>query len=58
MDRVRAINAARINSALKGARSTEATRADQDAFVRGEIDIAESGIGCVAGTASPDSGRV
>ena len=43
MDRVRAIDAARINSALEGARSTEATRADQDAYVRGEIDIADLG---------------
>ena len=41
MDRVRAIDAARINSALEGVRSTEATRADQDAYVRCEIDIAE-----------------
>jgi hypothetical protein len=41
--RVRAIDAARIKSALEGARSTEATRADQDAYVRGEIDIAELG---------------
>ncbi|MBY4213609.1 antitoxin VbhA family protein [Rhodococcus fascians] len=41
--RVRAINAARINSAFEGARSTDATRADQDAYVCGEIDIAELG---------------
>ncbi|OZF47728.1 hypothetical protein CH293_19525 [Rhodococcus sp. 14-2470-1b] len=43
VDRVRAIDAARINSALEAARSTEATRADQDAYVRGEINIAELG---------------
>ena len=43
MDRVWAIDAVRLNSALEGARSTEATRADQDAFVRGEIDIAALG---------------
>nr|WP_314144766.1 hypothetical protein [uncultured Rhodococcus sp.] len=43
VDRVRAIDAARINSALEGVRSTEATRADQDAYVRCEIDIAELG---------------
>ncbi|WP_196250519.1 hypothetical protein [Rhodococcoides fascians] len=43
VDRVRAIDAARVNSALEGGRSTEVTRADQDAYVRGEIDIAELG---------------
>jgi hypothetical protein len=43
VDRVRAIDAARINSAFEGARSTDATRADQDEYVRGEIDIAELG---------------
>ncbi|WP_338890877.1 hypothetical protein [Rhodococcus sovatensis] len=42
-DRERAIDAARTNTALEGARSTDATRADQDAYVRGEIDIAELG---------------
>ncbi|QII05722.1 antitoxin VbhA family protein [Rhodococcoides fascians A25f] len=42
-DRARAIHVARTNSALEGARSTDATRADQDAYVRGEIDIAELG---------------
>lgn len=41
--RERAISAARTNSALEGARSTDATRADQDAYVRGEIDISELG---------------
>nr|WP_245154176.1 hypothetical protein [Rhodococcus sp. 1R11] len=43
VDRVLAIDAARINRALEGACSTEATRADQDAYVRGEVDIAELG---------------
>lgn len=43
VDRVRAINAARTNSAFEGARSADATRADQVAYVRGEIDIAELG---------------
>jgi hypothetical protein len=43
VNRLRAIDAARINTALEGARSTDPTRADQDAFVRGEIDIAELG---------------
>ncbi|WP_342661656.1 hypothetical protein Rruber_05467 (plasmid) [Rhodococcus ruber] len=41
--RERAIRAARTTSELEGARSTEATRADQDAYVRGEIDIAQLG---------------
>ena len=37
--RRRAIERARTSSELEGARSTDATRADQDAYVRGEIDI-------------------
>ena len=42
VDRLRAVDAARIGTALEGAaRGTDATRADQDAYVRGEIDIAE-----------------
>lgn len=41
--RERAIRAARTTSELEGARSTDATRADQDAYVRGEIDLAELG---------------
>lgn len=41
--RERAIRAARTTSALEGARSTEATRADQDDYVRGEINISELG---------------
>ncbi|OZC65038.1 hypothetical protein CH306_18465 [Rhodococcus sp. 15-725-2-2b] len=42
-DRARAIDAARTSSALEGGRSTDATRADQEAYVRGEIDIVELG---------------
>lgn len=41
--RERAIRAARTTSALEGARSTDLTRADQDAYVRGEIDIEQLG---------------
>ncbi|MFC8045566.1 MULTISPECIES: hypothetical protein [Nocardia] len=41
--RARVIRAARTTSKLEGARSTDATRADQDAYVRGEIDIAQLG---------------
>ncbi|QDQ97546.1 hypothetical protein [Tomitella fengzijianii] len=41
--RARAINAARTTSELEGGRSTEVTRADQDAYVRGEIDIDQLG---------------
>ena len=37
----RAIERARISSELEGGRSTDATRADQDAYVRGEIDISQ-----------------
>lgn len=42
--RARAIDAARPTSELEGARSTSATRADQDAYVRGEIDIRQLGV--------------
>ncbi|MEP9384742.1 hypothetical protein [Nocardioides sp. KR10-350] len=42
-DRERAIADARRTSELEGARSTDATRADQDAYVRGEIDIDQLG---------------
>lgn len=41
--RERAVNAARHNSELEGSRSTDATRADQDAYVRGEIDVEQLG---------------
>ena len=41
--RERAIRAARTTSELEGARSTEVIRADQDAYVRGEIDIEQLG---------------
>ena len=41
--RERVIRAARTTSELEGARSTEVTRADQDAYVRGEIDLAQLG---------------
>lgn len=41
--RKRAIEDARRSSELEGSRSTEATRSDQDAYVRGEIDIEQLG---------------
>lgn len=41
--RRRAIADARRSSELEGSRSTDATRADQDAYVRGEIDIEQLG---------------
>lgn len=41
--RKRAIDDARRSSELEGSRSTDATRADQDAYVRGEIEIEELG---------------
>jgi hypothetical protein len=41
--RQRAIDDARRSSELEGSRSTEATRVDQDAYVRGEIDIRQLG---------------
>lgn len=41
--RRRAIEDARRSSELEGSRSTDATRADQDAYVRGEIDIEKLG---------------
>ena len=41
--RQRAIEDARRSSELEGSQSTPATRADQDAYVRGEIDIAQLG---------------
>lgn len=41
--RRRAIDDARRTSELEGSRSTEATRADQDAYVRGEIDVDQLG---------------
>ena len=41
--RKRAIDDARRSSELEGSRSTEATRSDQDAYVRGEIDIEQLG---------------
>ena len=39
--RRRAIDDARASSVLEGDRSTDASRADQEAYVRGEIDIDE-----------------
>jgi hypothetical protein len=42
-DRTRVVTDARRSSELEGARSTDATRADQDAYVRGEIDIDQLG---------------
>lgn len=41
--RKRAIADARRSSELEGSQSTAATRADQDAYVRGEIDIDQLG---------------
>ncbi len=41
--RKRAVEDARRTSELEGTRSTEATRSDQDAYVRGEIDIEQLG---------------
>lgn len=41
--RRRAIADARRTSELEGSSSTEATRADQDAYVRGEIDVDQLG---------------
>lgn len=43
MRRRRAIDDARRSSELEGSRSTDATRADQDAYVRGEIDVDQLG---------------
>ncbi|MBK0421837.1 hypothetical protein JD292_07095 [Leucobacter sp. CSA2] len=41
--RLRAVTDARRSSELEGSRSTEETRCDQDAYVRGEIDIDQLG---------------
>lgn len=41
--RERSVHAARRTSELEGARSTDATRQDQDAYVRGEIDVDQLG---------------
>lgn len=41
--RARTIRAARTTSELEGGRSTDVTRADQDAYVRGDIDIDQLG---------------
>lgn len=41
--RDRAIADARRSSELEGSHSTAATRADQDAYARGEIDIEQLG---------------
>lgn len=41
--RRRAIEDARVSSELEGSRNTDATRADKDAFVRGEIDVNQLG---------------
>lgn len=43
LDRSRVVAEARRSSELEGSRSSEATRADQDAYVRGEIDIDQLG---------------
>ncbi|ONI63418.1 hypothetical protein ALI44B_01415 [Leifsonia sp. ALI-44-B] len=42
-DRARVVAEARRSSELEGARSTEASRLDQDAYVRGEIDVSQLG---------------
>jgi hypothetical protein len=39
--RVKAVRAIRRSTELEGSRSTNATRADQDAYVRGTITAAE-----------------
>lgn len=41
--RERAVQDARHSSELEGSRSTPETRADQDAYRRGEIDVNECG---------------
>jgi hypothetical protein len=41
--RVMAVRAIRRSTELEGSRSTNATRADQDAYVRGSITAAELG---------------
>jgi hypothetical protein len=41
--RVKAIRAIRRSTELEGSRSTNATRADQDAYARGTITAAELG---------------
>lgn len=41
--RKRAVLAARQTSELEGTRSTPETRADQDAYERGEIDVSQLG---------------
>jgi hypothetical protein len=41
--RERAISDARHTSELEGSRSTDETRADQDAYIRGEIDVEQLG---------------
>lgn len=49
--RRRAIDDARKSSELEGSRSTDATRADQDAYVKGEIEIEQPVIGSASVTA-------
>lgn len=39
--RERVIRTVRHTSELEGARSTDSTRADQDSYARGEIDITQ-----------------
>ena len=41
--RKRVIRDARRSSELEGSRSSDATRADQDAYARGEIDVEQLG---------------
>ena len=41
--RVKAVSAIRHSTELEGSRSTDATRADQDAYARGTIPAAELG---------------
>ncbi|RWZ53011.1 hypothetical protein ELQ90_03520 [Labedella phragmitis] len=41
--RERSVLTVRRTSELEGARSTDATRRDQDAYVRGEIDVDQLG---------------
>ncbi|GAB37527.1 antitoxin VbhA family protein [Gordonia sputi] len=41
--RVRRVRAIRRTTALEGVRSTDATRADQVAYAKGEIDLTQLG---------------
>lgn len=55
--RRRAVEDARRSSELEGSRSSDATRADQDAFVRGEIDAGNWASGCGLAIAWSDQNK-